>query len=276
MKKLLILALCFVFALSANAQELIVIGGGGFNKIDTIAKGDFGFAQARLMFPLTPGLRVGPYLGYTQYSNMELNKTPNSVLLGKEFSYGVSFDSYGHVSYSYSYYFWVNGGGKNVTDRFKDNLFESTTKTKEMFVEGGFFLTDDWKSWFGNNSIMFGYQRPISSEIRATLSGEKVLNLKPYNKESFRIVLESRIKRFGEKTLTIEPLIHVGYGNNFGSKKEYYELGGGISLGIFKDYYRDILKIKAFHREDFDGKTPGGLCGEIIFNVSSLVQALRK
>jgi len=276
MKKTLVFAFLMALVLGASAQELILIGGGGLSKTDTVSTGNYGFAQARLMIPVTAGLRIGPYLGYVQYGGTELNKTPHAAFLGKEFSYGISFDSYGHLSYATSYYFWLNTGAKQVSDKFEDNLYKSDTKTKEFFASGGFFLTDDWLGWFGNNRIMFDYQKPSSAKISATWKGSAVTST-PYNKESLRLFLESGVKRFGnENSLNVEPLIHLGYGQDFGRSQNYYEIGGGLDLGLFKEYYRDVLKVKVFYRKDFSGQIPGTLCGELVFNASSLIQAIRK
>lgn len=282
MKNLIIFMLFFAVTLSVSAQELILLGGAGLQKTDSTATSQYGFAQARLMFNITPNFRVGPYVGYTQYGAIQTYKSPNPKLLGEEISYGLSVDNFGPLNYSHSYYFWINTGLKDVKDKFKDGLFSSNTKTREIFVSGGFFITDEWKSWFGNNRLMFEYQKPLSSTMTATWNKQPITNLKPYNKESVRLYLESGIKRFGEK-LNIEPLLHAGYGHDFGREKSYYELGGGFDVGVFKEWYRDILKVKVFWREDFNktyldvnSRTPGGsLCGEVVLNVSPIFHLLR-
>lgn len=57
-------------------------------------------------------------------------------------------------------------------------------KRMNSFISGGFFVTDDWQGWFGNNRIMAEYQKPFSSAIQATWKGEKIANITtPYNKE---------------------------------------------------------------------------------------------
>ncbi len=284
MQKLIVFLVLFFVALSsASSQELIVVVGGGMQKTDTVSTGSYAFAQARLMFPIATNFRIGPYLGYTQYTSNDLTKTPNSALLGKEFSWGASVDNFGSLSYSYFYYWWTNFGIKQVSDEFRDGQaqFKSNTKTNSWFVSGGLMITDDWKGWFGNNRFMFEYQKPLKSQIAATLNGEAIKGLKPYNKESFRLNLESGIKRFGEK-VSIEPLIHLGYGRDFGRSKNFYEIGGGVDLGVFKDWYRDIVKVKVFYRQDFASqysaanKVPAGvICGEAVFNITSLVNALK-
>jgi len=274
--KIIFFVLFFAVSLSLSAQELIVVGGAGISKTDTIAKGNYGFAQARLMIPVSDWLRIGPYVGYTQYSNTGLTVTPNPFLLGKELSYGLSLDSYGHLSYAYTYYVWLNSGLKNVNDKYQDKDFTSITSTKEIFVSGGLFVTDEWLGLFGNNRLMWEYQKPLSATVEAKWKGQDVLGVQPYNKESLRLFLESGIKRFGGGAVNLEPLIHVGYGRDFGRSQNYYEIGGGIDAGIFKDYYRDILKIKAFYRKDFGSNAKGGVCGELVFNASSLIQAFKK
>lgn len=273
--KIIFFVLFFAVSLSLSAQELIVVTGGGLSKTDSIVKGNYGFAQARLMINLSPGFRVGPYIGYTQYSSTELTVTPNPFLLGKELSYGLSLDSYGHLSYAYAYYVWVNTGLKNVTDKYQDKDFTSTTSTKEIFVSGGFIVTDDWLGWFGNNRLMWEYQRPLNATVEAKWKGQDVIGVKPYDKEALRLFIESGVKRFGGEKVNIEPLIHIGYGKDFGRQQDYFEVGGGVDAGIFKEYYRDILKVKVFYREDFGGKN-GTVCGEIVFNPTSLIQAIKK
>ncbi|MFZ2310481.1 MAG: hypothetical protein WAW11_02970 [Patescibacteria group bacterium] len=284
MKKIVFFVLFFAFTWSVSAQELIMLGGAGLQKTDSTSKTNYGFVQARLMINMAGNFRIGPYLGYTQYGSKELYKTPNPALLGKEWSTGLSIDQYGHITYSRSYYYWINTGVKFVRDHFRDNLFDSRTKTNEFFISGGFFVTDDWQDWFGNNRIMAEYQKPFASAVLATWKGEELTNIKPYNKESIRIFGESGIKRIGKPDgVNIEPLIHLGYGRDFGRDRNYYELGGGISLGLFRDYYRDILKVKCFMREDFNGSylnvnslTPNSLCWEFVFNASALVKVIRK
>jgi len=282
-KTIIFFVLFFSFILGVSAQEIIVVTGGGMQKTDTLQKGNYAFVQARLMFAIAGNLRVGPYGGYTQYGANEFYKIPNPALLGKEWSYGLSVDVFGPLAYSFSTYFWVNTGIKQVNDRFKDQDFESTSLTREWFVSGGLFLTDEWKGWFGNNRLLFDYQKPIKESVVATWQKEPIKGAKPYDKESFRINLESGIKRFGNK-VSAEPLIHLGYGQDFGRQKSYYEIGGGFDFGTFKDWYRDIVKVKVFWREDFKGKqlaigsqTPGGaICIEGVFNLSSFFYALKK
>lgn len=259
---------------NTKAQEIIALGGYGYSQADSLNKGDFYFAEARLMFPLSEAFRVGLYGGYVGYGN---KITGTSVLLGREFKYGLALDSYGPLSYSYSYYTWLNGGMKNTTDTYEEGFYKSKTLTNEIFFSGGFSVTDEWMSWFGHNQIMFDYQRPISlPKISATWKGNSVASSNPYNKESFRITLESGIKRFGT-VLNFEPLIKLGYGQDFGRNKSYYEFGGGIGLGVYKDWYREIFKVSVFQRNDFNGsynvinsQTPSGrLNVELTFNATS-------
>jgi hypothetical protein len=274
MKKIIFFVLFFAFVLGVRAQELIVVGGAGLQKTDSTAQGQYGFIQTRLMIKMAGNFRMGPFLGYTQYGAVQSYKTPNPKLLGEEFSYGLSFDNYGSLNYTHSYYWWINTGGKSVRDKFQDGLFKSYTKTTEIFVSGGVFVTDEWQSLFGNNRLMFEYQKPFKSNMVATWNKESVKNLKPYNKESVRIYLESGVKRFGKK-FNVEPLIHAGYGRDFGRSKDYYEVGGGIDIGVFKEWYRDLLKFKVFWRDDFNStyldvnsRTQGGsICFEIVANV---------
>ena len=280
MKKIIAFIVFFMLLTNLHAQEVIVIGGAGINQTDSIAQGNFGFAQARLMFNLSDHFRIGPYLGFTQYASTELHQNPNSVLLGREFAYGASLDSYGPMSYYYSYYFWLNMGIKNVADKCQSGYFNSTTLTDGAFLSGGLFITDDSQGWFGNNRLMVEYQKPYNASVNATWKGEKI-TVQAYNKEAINLVFEGGIKRFGVIT-NFEPLIHIGGGRDFGRDRNYWELGGGFDFGIFKEYYRDILKAKVFWREDFknsynnfSSRTPSGcLGGEIVFNASAFISAI--
>ena len=233
------------------------------------------------MFNLSEKFRAGFYGGYVGYGNIV---TGTSVLKGTEWKYGLSVDSYGPLSYSYSYYFWTNGGIKNVNDQYQESFYKSKTLTSEWFLSGGISITDDWQGWFGHNQLMFDYQRPFGTpSIAATWKGNTVTSNTPYNKESFRFTLQSGVKRFGT-VLNVEPIIHLGYGHDFGRSKSYYELGGGLSFGVNKDWYREIFKVSVFNRTDFNGNynninslTPGGrLAVELTFNAASAYQLLFK
>lgn len=283
MKKILVIVFFMSVSLTNRATDLIIIGGAGINQADSISQGNFGFAQARLMFNLSENFRIGPYVGFTQYASKELYKSPSSVLLGREFAYGASIDSYGPFSYSYSHYFWLNAGIKNVTDRCQSGYFASNTLTDVAFLSGGFFITDDWQGWFGNNRLMIEYQKPLKAKVNATWKNEAITGIQPYNKEAISLVFESGIKRFGANT-NFEPLIHIGGGRDFGRSQNYWELGGGLGFGIFKEYYQDIFKVKVFWREDFKGsyndfnsRTPSGsLGGEVVLNASALYKVIFK
>lgn len=280
MKKCIFFVLFALAAVSADAQEAIALGGYGYSQADPANKGEYGFAEARMMFRLKGNFRGGLYGGYVGYGNVV---TETSVLKGRELKYGLSLDSYGALTYSYSYYAWINSGVKNVTDRYHESYYQSKTLTNEIFISGGLSITDDWQGWFGHNQIMFDYQRPIGTpKINATWKGNAVTDNKPYNKESFRITLESGVKRFG-KTLNVEPILHLGYGKDFGRDRTYYELGGGLGFGVYKDWYREILKISVFKRNDFkDGyndinsQTPQSKLNiGITFNATSLYRLLK-
>lgn len=273
MKKLFFLVLFALAMTRVSAQEVIALGGYGYSEASSLDKGDYGFGEARIMFPLSEKIRLGVYGGYVGYGNKITN---TSILTGTEYKGGVSLDSYGALSYSYSYYGWVNTGYKNVTDNYRELYFKSKTLTNEIFVSGGLSITDDWKGWFGHNQLMFDYQRPFGTpKVTATWKGNAV-NSAPYNKESFRINLESGVKRFG-KVLNVEPIIHLGYGREFGRDKSYYEFGGGVSLGVFKDWYREIFKVTVFQRECFDmvNAPANRLNIGLTFNVASAYQLLR-
>lgn len=268
---------------AALAQEILIQGGGGISKQDSTVSGNYGFAQARLMFG--NGLRIGPYVGLIKYGATELFKNPNSALNGTEWLYGLALDFYGPLAYSYSTYAWITGGLKNATDRYDDGTYRSTQKTNGIFISGGIFITDEWQGWFGNNRLMFDYYHPTKASVTATYRGDDVIGAKPYNKEALRFVLETGIKRFGSSDgVQVEPLIHLGYGSDFGRFKNYYEIGGGLDLGLMKVWYRDIMKLKIFWRQDINSNKVsalnnargGTICGEITFDLSSFVKAVRK
>ena len=280
MKKSIFLVLfALATVVNTSAQEVIAAGGYGYNQSDSIHKGDYGYVDLRVMFSLSEHFRLGLYGGWINYGNT-IVKT--SILQGTEWKYGISMDSYGPLSYSYSYYTWINSGLKNTTDNYRESNYKSTTLTNEIFLSGGLSISDDWQMWFGHNQIMFDYQKPLSAKTAATWKDVAVTGT-PYNKESYRIVLESGIKRFGS-VLNVEPIIHLGYGQDFGRNKNYYELGGGLSFGVNRDWYREILKVSVFQRSDINGTfnninslTPGNrLAIELTFNATSVYQLIFK
>ncbi len=246
--------------------ELMAISGAGYNNQKKTME-NFGFVETRLMFKLFTPLRVGPYLGYTQYG---LEKESYSALLGREFKYGVSFDSYAFLTHSLSHYFWLNTGIKQVTDNYEEKYFASKTKTKLFFISTGLSLSSEVRYWFSHNQIILDYQRPIESSVSASWKG-KTVESKAFDKESFRLTLESGVKRFYvNNKLNFEPIIHLGYGKSFGSSSYYYEYGGGIGFGYFKDWYRDIIKIKVFYRDREIGADR--LNSEIVVNLGNFVR----
>lgn len=244
--------------------ELMAIGGAGYN-----SRENFGFIEAKLMFKALGSLRIGPYLGYTQYGSEGFS--PKNALLGREFKYGLSLDSYGFWTDNLSHYFWLNTGLKNVRDHYEEKYYDSQTKTNLIFLSGGLSLSNETRTWFSHNQLMIDYQKPIGeASISATWKGKPVKS-KAYDKESFRTTLESGIKRFyiGNR-INFEPIIHLGYGENFGSSNSYYEYGGGIGFGYFKDWYRDIIKVKVFYRDREIGDDR--LNSEVVLNLTNLVK----
>ena len=281
MRKIIIFMFLFFVAWSVSAQELIVVGGGGYDKKKDISKTAYGFIDSRLMINLTEQWRFGPYLGFVQYASVETYKKPTPSSSGKELEYGLSIDNYGPIGYSMSHYFWINTGFKSVKDNFKEGNYNSNARTNSWFFTGGFILTDDWQGWLGNNRLMWFYQKPVKEEVKATWQNTPLPNIQPYNKESFKLTLESGIKSFGER-ITFEPLIHLAYGQTFGNQQQYYDLGGGLSFGIFKEWNRDIIKLIVYERH-FDGiknntqeNIKKSLGGEAVFNLTAFIKALKK
>ena len=261
MKKLLVfLCLSLLLATQVNAQnapELMLQSGAGYTNQDSIQFGSYGYVEARLMFG--HGFRVGPYVNFTKYGGNQTYPKTHPSTKGTEESLGLSFDIYTHLSYSYSLYVWANGGVKLSNDKFNDGTYKSTQKTTGAFTSGGVFLTDDWGGWFGDTRLMWDYSKPSKSSVDATYKGTKVLGVKPWDKEALRIVLESGIKRIGQGRVQFEPLIVIGYGTDFGRGKSYTEIGAGVDLGILKEWYRPVAKVKIFMRQDTGAKGIAGV-----------------
>lgn len=280
MKKLAVLIVMgLFFAAQGNAQEVIAVGGYGHNITDKNFNdtGDYYFGEGRLMIKTSQehNFRVGPYVGYVGYGS----KNPASNFKGSELKYGLSMDSYGAMSYSRDYYFWNTIGGKYATDRYNESKFASKTTSNLIFIEGGLSLSDNYQGWFGHNQLMWNYQHPVGKQnITATWEGKPVSS-EPWNKQSVRLVFETGIKNFGGKTVRFEPLLKTGYGHEFGRKMSYYEYGGGFAFGIHKDWYREILKVTAFQRQDFQkvaGKPSNRFNVEVVVNATALVGLMTK
>lgn len=266
--------LFFVFLMivtySVKSQEIIALGGYGYNQSDSLNKGEYGFGEIRLMFPLTEALRAGLYGAYVAYGDV---KGAPSVLVGKELKYGISLDSYGPLSYSFSYYAWVNTGIDNASDKYQETWYRSLTKTNLLFVSGGFSVSDEWSGWFGHNQLMFSYQKPIGTPKVTNWKGE-ALNSKPYNKETLRINLKTGIKSFG-KIINFEPVIRAGYRRNFGENLNLYELGGGLRLGVNRDWNREVLELSVYQTDDFTRSNYGKRLNiELTLNATSLYYSL--
>lgn len=263
--------------LRAQAQEVIAVGGYGYNQTgdDFNETGDYFFGEARLMLKLKKNFRVGPYLGYVAYGN----ETPISDFSGQELKYGVSIDSYGPTKNLNQYYFWNSLGLKNVRDNYSESLFDSETKTKLIFLEGGLSFARKNYGWFSHYQGTWSYQHPVGKEkVAATWDGNSV-NSEPWNKQSLRLTLESGVINFGGKVLRAEPLLKVGYGHEFGREMSYYEYGGGFALGIYKNWYREIFKVTVFKRQDFkkiEGNPSGKLNAELVLNVTALTGLIYK
>lgn len=268
--------LFFVFLMmvtySVKSQEIIALGGYGYNQSDSLNKGEYGFGEIRLMFPLTEALRAGLYGAYVAYGDL---KGAPSVLVGKELKYGISLDSYGPLSYSFSYYAWVNTGIDNASDKYQETWYRSLTRTNLLFVSGGLSISDEWSGWFGHNQLMFSYQKPIGTPKVTNWKGE-ALNSEPYNKEALRINLKTGIKSFG-KIINFEPVIRAGYRRNFGENLNLYELGGGLRLGVNRDWNREVLELSVYQTDDFTSRSNYGkrLNIELTLNATSLYYSLK-
>ncbi len=280
MRKLAILIVMGLFFVTTqiSAQEVIAVGGYGYNKTEQNfhENGNYYFGEGRLMIRTSSesNFRVGPYVGYVGYGS----QNPASNFKGSELKYGLSMDSYGAMGYSRDYYFWNTIGGKYATDRYHEGKFDSKTTSNLIFVEGGLSLSDNYQGWFGHNQLMWNYQHPVGKQKLAATWEGKPVDSEPWNKQSVRLVLESGIKNFGGK-VRFEPLIKVGYGHEFGRQMSYYEYGGGFAFGVHKDWYREILKVTAFQRQDFkevEGKPSGRFNVEVVVNATALVGLITK
>jgi len=263
----------------AQAQELIGVGGYGYNQTakNFNETGNYFFGEARLMFPVNQekNFRVGPYLGYVAYGN----KTSISDFSGRELKYGISVDAYGPTKNSNQYYFWNSLGGKRSSDNYSENLFNSDTKTNLIFLEGGISFARKNYGWFSHHQGTWSYQHPVGKEKVSAQWNGKTVSTEPWNKQSLRLTWESGVINFGGRVLRAEPLLKVGYGHEFGREMSYYEYGGGFAFGIYKNWYREILKVAVFNRQDFkrvEGTPSGRLNAEVVLNVTALAGLIYK
>lgn len=263
-----------------RAPELIVNTGAGLYKTDSTISGNYGYVQAKFMIGKGQ-TRFGIFGQIVGYGENQLTKKPNPASTGTEISGGIAFDSYGQLSYSYDSYFYLNAGAVMSTDKYDDGIYQSTQNNTGVYISGGWFVTDVFQGWFGNNRIMFDCNIPVNSKIKATWKGEPIVAGKPYNKQAFRVVAESGIKRFG-KTVQTEFFLHLGGGKNYGQTNAgYTEIGAGVDLGLMKVWYREIMKVGVFWRQNMtNGNSSsvlhkGTLVAEINISPSALIQALK-
>lgn len=254
-------------------QELIVLGGGGYNQVANTAWSDYAFGEARWMFGRR--LRIGPYVSYVAFNGEEVYKNPKGQYKGKELSLGGSLDSYGAFNIRNTYYTWLTVSYRTIEDYYQENYFASNTKTEGVGIILGYFVTNNRQDWFGNHKLMLSGFIPTKAEVTGTWNGETINNLKPYNKQQCRGTYEIGLKRFGNK-IDFEPLLHAGYGYEWGRDRKFYEIGTGFDFGIFKDWYHEIFKAKMFWRQDLSATQQYGWQAEVTMNLTQLLQSLKK
>lgn len=255
------------------SQELIVLGGGGYSEVSDVSWSDYAFGEGRWMFGRR--FRVGPYVSYVAFNGEEIYKNPNGKFAGHEVNLGGSLDSYGAFNLKNSYYAWLNVSYRDARDSYKENCFASETKTEGVGIFFGYFVTNNRQKWLGNHKLMLSGFVPITAEVTGTWDGVEITNLKPYNKQQCRGTYELGLKRFGNK-LDFEPLLHAGYGYEWGKNRQFYEIGAGFDFGIFNDWYHEVFKTKIFWRQDLTANQPSGWQAEFTMNLTQLFQGLKK
>lgn len=279
MKRMMIfIFLLLALALEGKAQELIGIAGGGFFrniKTDYKASGDFEYVEGRLMFGHK--FRYGPMANYTWvYLNQDRD---NFQYKGRFYTLGLSVDNWGKAV-GISYYFWINSGVRWSYDRGASHSYHSWQDDRLFLVQGGLRLTKLFNDWLGNSLFIAEWQRPIKKgDARYSVTPGIVRAGTPYEKESFRLVYENGIKKFPifvkKREIRLEPIIHLGYGLEKASDRQFIEYGGGFAVGYFKEWHHELFKIKAFRRQDLggynpqtnDGSKPPSLQIEIVLNL---------
>ena len=253
----------FVFCLAlmaggtaVKAQEIIAVAGGGIFRAEGLT-GDYEFAEARAMFG--KNIRIGPMGGITWCYLHD----GNYFYKGRIGTIGLSFDNWAQGQWNR--YVWLNAGYRHTYDRGATNTFATWQRDNLISLQTGMRFSRDIseRAWFSNTLIIIDGQFGIKSgEAIIQLSGEDFKALDPYKKGGVRITYENGIKqiplrRIKNSEADFEPLIHLGYGYEAGSGNNYLEYGLGLGFGLFRDWYHDLFKVKAFMRHDLGNYTMG-------------------
>ncbi|MDP2943999.1 MAG: hypothetical protein Q8N57_00255 [bacterium] len=266
MKKRILMMIIFLLLLAlalgekAKAQELIGLAGAGlFRTIPTDERtiGDFEFVEGRLMFGNK--IRFGPMANYT-WAYARINKEDPFYYKGRFYTLGLSFDTWGKAL-GLHYYSWVNSGIRWSYDRGASTTYNSWQKDRLFLIQGGLRLTKIESKWFSNSLFMGELLEPIENgENRYSTTPDIIVAGIPYKKGGYRLTYETGIKKFAfsvkEREIRFEPIAHLGYGSEKAYNRQYIEYGGGFAFSYFKEWQRELFKVKAFQRQDLDGYNP--------------------
>ncbi len=260
MKKLIVIFFLLLFgSVSALAQiEALGCLGADLLRGKDKTRGDNEFAEVRLMFG-KPGFRFGPVFNgvYTYFYQ------GGYYYRGRDLTGGLSFDTWKRGE-NIDRYFWVNIGIRFSRDHGWDGNYESFQNDHIGYLWGGLTFNSPMGGWFGLNTIMFEAQTPLTKGvINARYQNDTLWDADPYNKERIRAVGETGVKQIsfflGNNYLALNPLIHVGYGWETGSRHQFCEVGAGFSFGSLKDDgYREFFKFKVYNRQSLNYQRGNG------------------
>jgi hypothetical protein len=260
MKKLtLMFVLLLLGSLGAMAQidALVSVGGEILRGKDKM-RGDNEIFEARLMIG-QPELRFGPFVNGTwsySFTNSKLYST-GYYYRSRDLTFGLAIDSKKKGDNLYRY-LWLNTGLRFSRDRGWDNVYEANQTDKIFCLSGGLSFHSLYQNWFGSNSVFFEAQEPIGKGSRDVSYTDTSYGSDPFNKERLRIVGEAGIKQIaffmGSRYLAVDPIIHLGYGWETGSRKQLFEVGAGFGVGYIdsEDYYNECVKLKVYNRQDLN------------------------
>jgi len=262
---LIFLLLAFALGERAAAQELIGSAGAGYFwsvKTPDPTIGNYEFVEAKLMFGHK--IRYGPLANYTWVYAKQSKETPY-YYKGRFYTLGLSFDTWGSVLHR-NYYAWANPGIRWDYDRGATLGYHSWQKDKLFILQTGLRLTNLGSDWLGNSLFMAEWQKPLAKgKNRFSTDPEIIKEGIPYEKGAFRLVYENGVKKFSfsikERQIRFEPILHLGYGWEKTYDRKYYEYGGGFAFSYFKEWQRELFKIKVYRRQDFGGYNPQNLDG---------------
>lgn len=282
MKRVIFLVLLLIGMIGGTvktpAQEIISVAGGGIFRSQGLA-GDYEFAEARVMFG-GKNIRIGPVANVTWVYLVD----NGYYYKGMNWTTGISLDNWSQGQLNR--YNWLNLGYKHSYDRGATTQFMSWQRDNLMSIQAGLRLNRDIyeRSWFGNNLLIVEAQFGLTpGEAILRLAGEDYKSIAPYKKGQIRISYEKGIKQIPLRQIKasevdFEPLAHLGYGFESGNQRSYLEYGLGLGFGLFRDWYHDIFKIKAFMRHDLgtfefksgEANKPATLYIEVVCNLLNL------